>query len=86
MPLDKEAIINSVKKTSRALILTEDTLFGSIVNDISAILTEEAFEFLDAPIKRVASLDTPIPFAADLEKGFLGKERFKESLQELLAY
>jgi 2-oxoisovalerate dehydrogenase E1 component len=86
MPLDKESIINSVKKTSRALILTEDTLFGSIVNDISAILTEEAFEFLDAPIKRVASLDTPIPFAADLEKGFLGKERFKESLQELLAY
>jgi 2-oxoisovalerate dehydrogenase E1 component len=86
MPLDKESIISSVKKTNRALILTEDTLFGSIVNDISAILTEEAFEFLDAPIKRVASLDTPIPFAADLEKGFLGKDRFKESLQELLAY
>lgn len=86
MPLDKESLITSVKKTGRALILTEDTLFGSIVNDIAAILTEEAFEFLDAPIKRVASLDTPVPFAAELEQGFLGKERFKKTLQELLAY
>ncbi len=86
MPLDKAGILESVKKTGRALILTEDTLFGSIVNDIAAILTEEAFEFLDAPIKRVASLDTPVPFAAELEAGFLGKERFKTALQDLLAY
>jgi len=86
MPLDRESLITSVKKTGRALILTEDTLFGSIVNDIAAILTEEAFEFLDAPIKRVASLDTPVPFAAELEMGFLGKDRFKKALQELLAY
>lgn len=86
MPLDKESVIASVKKTGRALILTEDTLFGSIVNDIAAILTEDAFEFLDAPIKRVASLDTPVPFAAELEMGFLGKDRFKKALQELLAY
>ena len=86
MPLDKETLLSSVKKTGRALILTEDTLFGSIVNDIAAILTEEAFEYLDAPIKRVASLDTPVPFAADLEKGFLGKDRFKVTLQQLLEY
>ncbi len=86
MPLDKETLLSSVKKTGRALILTEDTLFGSIVNDIAAILTEEAFEYLDAPIKRVASLDTPVPFAADLEKGFLGKDRFKATLQQLLEY
>lgn len=86
MPLDKETILSSVKKTGRALILTEDTMFGSIVNDIAGIISEEAFEYLDAPIKRVASLDTPVPFAAELEQGFLGKERFKTSLKSLLDY
>jgi 2-oxoisovalerate dehydrogenase E1 component len=86
MPLDEEAIINSVKKTGRALILTEDTLFGSIASDIAAIISENCFEYLDAPVKRVASLDTPVPFAAALEAGFLPKERFKEALESLLAY
>lgn len=86
MPLDEETILNSVRKTHRALVLTEDTGFGSIVNDLSALITEQAFDALDAPVRRVASLDTPVPFAAELEQGFLAKARLKETLMELLAY
>lgn len=86
MPLDEEAILASVRKTHRALVLTEDTGFGSIVNDISALITEKAFESLDAPVRRVASLDTPVPFAAELEEGFLAKSRLKETMEELLGY
>jgi 2-oxoisovalerate dehydrogenase E1 component len=86
MPLDQETILASVRKTHRALVLTEDTAFGSIASDISALITEEAFEDLDAPVRRVASLDMPVPFAADLEIGFLAKARLAETLQELLNY
>jgi 2-oxoisovalerate dehydrogenase E1 component len=86
MPLDEEAILASVRKTHRALVLTEDTAFGSIVNDIAALITEEAFEALDAPVRRCASLDTPVPFASELEQGFLAKARLKETVEALLAY
>jgi len=86
MPLDEETILASVRKTHRALVLTEDTSFGSIANDIAALITEKAFESLDAPVRRCASLDTPVPFAAELEVGFLAKSRLKETLEELLAY
>lgn len=86
MPLDEDAILESVRKTHRALVLTEDTAFGSIVNDIAALITEKAFEFLDAPVRRVASLDMPVPFAAELEEGFLAKSRLKETMAELLGY
>lgn len=86
MPLDEDAILESVRKTHRALVLTEDTAFGSIVNDIAALITENAFEFLDAPVRRVASLDMPVPFAAELEEGFLAKSRLKETMAELLGY
>ena len=85
-PLDKDAIINSVKKTNKAIILQEDSLFGGIASDISALLIEDCFEYLDAPIKRVASLETPIPFDSQLEQQYLAKGRFEEALLELLAY
>lgn len=86
MPLDIETIFESVKKTGRVIILQEDTLFGGIASDISALITENCFTYLDAPIKRVASLDTPVPFAKQLEDGFLPKLRFEKELKELLAY
>ena len=85
-PLDKEAILNSVKKTGRAIVLHEDCLTGGIGGDISAMINEECFEYLDAPVVRSASLDTPVPFAAALEKDFLPKDRFKEQLVSLINY
>lgn len=85
-PLDTEAIFASVKKTGKAIILQEDSLFGGIASDISAMITENCFEFLDAPVKRVASLETPIPFAAALEKQYLAKSRFETELLSLLKY
>lgn len=86
MPLDKEAIISSVRKTGKALLLTEDSSFGSIMSDISALIMEECFEYLDGPVKRVASLDTPIPFAGQLEEQYLSRQRLQTSLKELLNY
>ncbi len=85
-PLDTETIYTSVKKTGKVIILQEDTLFGGIASDISALITENCFEFLDAPVKRVASLETPIPFAANLEKQYLPKDKFKIELEKLLNY
>ncbi|WP_430468193.1 alpha-ketoacid dehydrogenase subunit alpha/beta [Winogradskyella ouciana] len=85
-PLDKDAIINSVKKTGKAIILQEDSLFGGIASDISAMLMEECFEHLDAPVKRVASMETPIPFIGQLEDQYLAKGKFESVLRELLSY
>jgi len=85
-PLDKEAILSSAKKTGKVLLLTEDSSFGSVMSDISAMIMEECFEFLDAPVCRVTSLDTPIPFNGDLEAQYLAKNRFEKSLLDLLAY
>lgn len=85
-PLDKEAIYASVKKTGRLIILQEDSMFGGIASDISAMVMEDCFEYLDAPVKRVASLETPIPFAKDLEKEYQSKNRFEQELKNLLAY
>nr|WP_242206574.1 dehydrogenase E1 component subunit alpha/beta [Aestuariivivens insulae] len=85
-PLDTEAIFESVKKTGKAIVVQEDTMFGGIASDISAMLMETCFEYLDAPVKRVASLETPIPFASQLEAQFLPKQRFEEALKLLLAY
>jgi len=86
MPLDTETIYTSIKKTGKVIILQEDSMFGGIASDISALISENCFEFLDAPIKRVASLETPIPFAENLEKQYLSKNRFKEELLKLIAY
>ena len=85
-PLDTETIYKSVRKTGKAIILQEDSLFGGMASDISALIMEHCFEALDAPVKRVASMETPIPFASQLEKQYLPKNRFKEALDLLLAY
>ncbi|MDA9280266.1 dehydrogenase E1 component subunit alpha/beta [Flavobacteriaceae bacterium] len=86
MPLDWETIYGSIKKTSRLIILQEDSLFGGISSDIAASVQEELFEYLDAPIKRVASLDTPIPFAKSLENEYLPRKRFEKALLELINF
>ncbi len=85
-PLDTEAIFTSVRKTGKVIILQEDTMFGGIASDISAMIMEECFQYLDGPVKRVASLDSPIPFTKALEDQFLSKGRFEDALKELLAY
>ncbi len=85
-PLDTEAIFSSIKKTGRAIIYQEDSLFGGISSDISSLIMENCFEFLDAPVKRVASLETPIPFTKALEDQYLPKARFETALLELINY
>ncbi|SFT02139.1 2-oxoisovalerate dehydrogenase E1 component [Zhouia amylolytica] len=85
-PLDVSSIIQSVKKTGKAIILQEDTLFGGIASEISSIIMENCFEYLDAPVKRIGSLETPIPFAKELENQFLGRTYFEAALLELLKY
>ncbi|MFV8369717.1 alpha-ketoacid dehydrogenase subunit alpha/beta [Flavobacterium sp. LB2R40] len=85
-PLDTEAIFASVKKTGRVIIYQEDSMFGGIASDISAMIMENCFKYLDAPVKRVASLDTPIPFTKALEDQYLPKGRFESDLKLLLAY
>ena len=86
VPMDTETIYASVKKTAKVIILQEDSLFGGIASDISALISEHCFEYLDAPIKRVASMETPIPFAAQLEDQYLPKNKFKKALKALIAY
>jgi 2-oxoisovalerate dehydrogenase E1 component len=85
-PLDIETVFTSVRKTGKLIILHEDSLFGGIASDISAMVMENCFEHLDAPVKRVGSLETPIPFAKNLEDIYLPKSRFEIALKELLAY
>ena len=85
-PLDTKAIYDSVIRTGKVIILQEDSLFGGIASDISAMVMENCFEYLDGPIKRVGSLETPIPFNAELEAQYLAKSRFEKDLLELIAY
>lgn len=85
-PLDTEAIYNSARKTGKVFVLHEDTLTGGIGGEIAALITEHCFEYLDAPVMREGSLDTPVPMNADLENNFLPKERFKEKLRKLFNY
>lgn len=86
VPLDYATIEASVIKTGRVLILHEDTLFGGIGGEISAYISENLFEFLDAPVMRVASLDTAVPFAANLEQNFLPMERLKKVIEKIVQY
>jgi 2-oxoisovalerate dehydrogenase E1 component len=86
VPLDEETVFNSVKKTGRAIILHEDCLTGGFGAELSARITENCFEYLDAPVIRSASLDTPVPFASELEWNFLPKNRFEKQLRDLMAY
>jgi 2-oxoisovalerate dehydrogenase E1 component len=85
-PLDVATIYESVRKTGKAIFLQEDSLFGSIASDVAALITEHCFESLDAPVRRVASIETPIPFQGELEKQYLPKDRFVTELKTLLEY
>ena len=85
-PLDTNAVFESVRKTGKVLLLQEDNLFGGICSELSARIAEECFEHLDAPVRRVGSLETPIPFARSLEEGYLPKARLRAVLKELLDY
>ena len=85
-PMDWDAIYDSVKKTNKVIILQEDTLFGGVASDISAMIMENCFEHLDAPVRRVGSLESAIPFMKSLEDQYLPKGRFETELKELLAY
>jgi 2-oxoisovalerate dehydrogenase E1 component len=85
-PLDTDAIYASVKKTGRVIIYQEDSLFGSVSSDISALIMENCFQYLDAPVRRIASLDSPIPFTKALEDQYLPKNRFEKTMLELLYY
>lgn len=86
LPLDYEAIKQAVKKTGKVLLLHEDTLFGGIGGEISAWINEHCFEYLDAPVMRCGSLDTPIPFNIELEKNFMAKSRLASTIEKLLHY
>ncbi len=86
VPLDKNMIFESVKKTNKVIILHEDTLTGGFGAEVSSLISEFCFEYLDAPIVRAASMDTPVPFAVNLENQFLPKDRFKKKLLDLLNY
>lgn len=86
LPWDQQAVLNAVKKTNKVLVLHEDCLTGGIGAEIAAWLSENAFGYLDAPVMRVASLDTPVPFASALENNFLPKERLKTRIHDLLNY
>ncbi|MDI1353722.1 MAG: dehydrogenase E1 component subunit alpha/beta [bacterium] len=85
-PLDTEMIYESVKKTGRVIVMHEDTLTGGIAGEIAALISENCFSYLDAPVMREGSLDTPVPMNVDLEHNFLPKERFKKKLIKLWKY
>lgn len=87
MPFDIELILDSAKATGRVLIVHEDNLTGGIGGEIAAIISERAFQFLDAPVRRVGATDTPVPFAPPLEEFVLpGKKRIVEALRELARF
>ena len=85
VPLDKETIINSVKKTGRLVIVDEEPKTGSAASEIAATVGEEAFDYLDAPIKRVCAPDTPIPFSPILESAWIpSEERIIAAIKEII--
>ena len=85
-PLDMETIYKSVKKTGRVVVLHEDSTTGGIGGEISARITENCFSHLDAPVMRCGSLDTPIPFNAELEKNFLANNRLHNIVEKVLQF
>ncbi|MBN7813323.1 dehydrogenase E1 component subunit alpha/beta [Algoriphagus sp. H41] len=86
LPWDQEAVAETVRKTGKVIFLQEDTLTGGIGAEICAWISEHCFQYLDAPVMRVGSLDTPVPFAPNLERQFLPEARFREKLRELVEY
>ncbi|HET7179646.1 MAG TPA: dehydrogenase E1 component subunit alpha/beta [Chryseosolibacter sp.] len=86
LPWDADAVLATVKKTNRVLIIHEDTLTGGIGGELAAWIGEHCFEYLDAPVTRVASLDTPVPFAPGLEQNFLPRGRLRRAIEDLLNF
>ena len=86
LPLDYEAIRKAVARTGKVLILHEDNLTGGIGGEIAAWVAEHCFDKLDAPIKRCASMDTPIPFNIELEKNYMAYSKLGRSIEELMEY
>ena len=86
LPWDQETVLASVRKTGKVLVIHEDTLLGGFGGEIAAVIAEEAFSSLDAPVMRFGALDTPVPFAVSLEQEFLGLDRLKSKLKTLLDY
>ncbi len=86
VPLDVETILASVKRTGRVLLLHEDTLTAGFGGELAALIAQHAFEHLDAPIVRVASWDTPVPFAIPLEQAFLPVARLRTAMEDLVRY
>ncbi len=86
LPLDYDAIGQSVRRTGKVLILHEDTLFGGLGGELAAWIAENCFQWLDAPVVRCASLDTPVPFAIELEQNFMANRRLNEAVQKLMSF
>ncbi len=87
LPLDKDAILDSTRKTGKALVVHEDTRTGGIAGEIAAIINEEIFEYLDGPVMRVTAPDTPVPYSPPLEEFFLpNKDKILEAARRLAAY
>jgi 2-oxoisovalerate dehydrogenase E1 component len=86
LPLDMDAVFETVQKTGRVILLHEDCLTGGIGGELAARIAESCFEYLDAPVMREGSLDTPVPFDGELEKNFMPKDRFEAKLLRLLEY
>jgi 2-oxoisovalerate dehydrogenase E1 component len=86
LPLDYDAIREAVRRTGKVLLLHEDTLFGGLGGELAAWIAEHCFEWLDAPIVRCASLDTPVPFAIELEQNFMASSRLDSAVQKLMNY
>ncbi|MEE9293076.1 MAG: alpha-ketoacid dehydrogenase subunit beta [Acidobacteriota bacterium] len=87
LPLDKDAILDSTRKTGKALIVHEDTRTGGIAGEIAAIINEEIFEYLDGPVLRVTAPDTPVPYSPPLEAFFLpNKDKILQAARQLAAY
>jgi 2-oxoisovalerate dehydrogenase E1 component beta subunit len=87
VPFDRETVLDSVRKTAKALVVHEDNLTGGFGAEVAAVLAADAFEYLDAPVRRVAALDTPVPFAPPLEREYLPTEDdILAAVRELAAY
>ncbi|MFT6200177.1 MAG: 2-oxoisovalerate dehydrogenase E1 component [Vicingaceae bacterium] len=86
VPLDWESVFKSAKKTGKVIVLHEDTLFGGIGGELVAEISDQCFEYLDAPVKRVASIDTAVPFHPNLESNFLPIQRLEKAVKEMLSY
>jgi len=86
VPWDRETVFAAVRKHNKVLLLQEDSLTGGFMGEVAATISEHCFEALDAPVKRLGAMDTPIPFAAELEAGYMPEKRLKAAIKALLEY